>query len=119
MTWQPSKQQLEDAARAAGHASHYWPKQREGSPFFMMVRDGSEQKTWNPHLPTVYGKADLLDLMLALPVGIYWLEDVTMAVVEHRSPNGVVYTKRTNIQKLAQAVIEVAALVGAKMRGEV
>ena len=116
MTWQPSKQQLEDAAIAGDIELSHWTDE---PVMAWNTWDGKTYTPWQPHLPTTQGKADLLDLMLALPVGIYWLEDVTMAVVEHRSPNGVVYTKRTNIQKLAQAVIEVAALVGAKMRGEV
>lgn len=120
MTWQPPKQQLEDAALAAGHASHYWPKQREGSPLFMMVRDGGEQKTWNPHLQTVYGKADLLDLMLDLPLNIEWLgKNVVVYWLVRGIREYVEIVEITNNDKhaaLARAVIEAAARVGDVMR---
>ena len=81
--------------------------------------------TWQPHLPTTQGKADLQDLQLALPMDVGWfyttMGDLRAAYVGHHDGNScfsseIDITNNDKHAALAQAVIEVAAQVGAKMR---
>ena len=102
MNWQPSKQILEDAALAGGRAIYDY---ENGGTL------------WQPHLPTIQGKADLLDLMLATSVS--W-EDGTDYMYADRFGDFPKKVKITNGDKhaaLMEAALEVAAQVGAKMKG--
>lgn len=119
MTWQPSKQILEDAARAGG----YRITGRYENPLTGGIDIYVDDYRWQPHLPTTQGKADSQDLQLALPLNIEWLGKYVVVYWLVRCIREYVeIVEITNNDKhaaLARAVIEVAAQVGAKMRGEV
>ena len=100
MTWQPTKQQLEDAALAGG------------KQLFTQSQFGGDRE-WQPHLPTTQGKADLQNLQLALPLNIEWLGKYVVVYWLVRGIREYVeIVEITNNDKhaaLARAVIEVAA----------
>ena len=124
MTWTPTKQQLEDAARAGGR-KHKVFNGVSRSVLCVQDSDGYNWDTYVPHLPTTQGKADLLDLMLELDVsfsrnGRYIdIEADVFIDTKDIKDASVLITNNDKHAALARAVIEVAAQVGAKMRGEV
>jgi hypothetical protein len=108
-----AKQQLENAARAMGLTPH-WTTQRENSPLFMQARVGGEQQPFNPHLPTTQGKADLLDLMLALKLDVRWSD--SYLVVEVFATNrwcrsAIEISNGNKHAALAEAVVSVASRI--------
>ena len=116
MTWQPTKTQLEDAAIACGLSVTFVNTPNEGWWFSHVDKDGLLQR-WLPHFTTARGKADLLDLMLA--TSISW-EDGTDYMYADRFGDFPKKVKITNGDKhaaLMEAALEVAAQVGAKMKG--
>ena len=119
MTYNPTRETLELAALAGGKevstdkyfgdVLHVWHDAETGMCGMWII--------WQPHLPTTQGKADLLDLMLA--TSISW-EDGTDYMYADRFGDFPKKVKITNGDKhaaLMEAALEVAAQVGAKMKG--
>jgi len=135
MTWQPSKQQLEDAALAGGlklwggyKTDVCYPtyptycKTRDGEMAIAIEKTDDTFTPWQPHLPTTQGKADLLDLMLA--AGLRFEPYLKGVLVQYGDEASMRYFHKSvqadsEHAALARAALEVAAQVGAKMRGEV
>ena len=112
MTWQPSKQQLEDAALAGGLT--VWETAFVG---VWLTNETNAVWSWQPHLPTTQGKADLLDLTIALGMEVTWNFYPTnrVTVVISMTASFSISFDNDKHAALARAVIEVAAQVGAKM----
>ena len=119
MTWQPTEQQIEDAALAGGINGR--TVLHDG---LWAIRCGS--KLWCPVAPTKQGKADLQDLQLAIPLDTLWVFDAqsnyAAVYVSHHDGDTmfgeqITITNNDKHAALAQAALEVAAMVGAKMKG--
>ena len=134
MTWTPTKQQLEDAALAGGKevstdkyfgdVLHAWHHSEAGM--------GGMWKEWQPHLPTVQGRADLLDLMLAAEIEheftgrgcwkpVYITSNLSPICTARAAGGEEAWAPYSGKQEdkhaaLMQAAITVAAQVFAKMR---
>ena len=118
MTLQPTKTQLEDAACAGGVK---YMTGDECAGIWALPRDKKTESGyhWQPHLPTTQGKADLLDLMIAAGIEYVVGYNCLTASSEHQSLKTVQIVDGNKHAALAQAVIEVAAQIGAKMKGGV
>jgi hypothetical protein len=105
----PTRETLELAAIACGKDIEF----RCETP----VIKGTKNRIWQPYYPTPQGKADLLDLMLALDLSMR-VSDNLVAVFkdEYEFFTALVITNGNKHAALAQAVLEVAAQVGAKMK---
>ena len=109
MTWTPTKQKLEDAALPGG----LYAQSRLKSSWLKELHE----PTWQPHLPTVQGKADLLDLIDEIPLSVMWIERESRVLVRFDKDDECVELPYSDKHAaLMQAAITVAAQVGAKMR---
>lgn len=116
LSWQPTKQQLEDAALAGGVAL----SQTSGAPslgvFYKLVQEGEDPIRWQPHMPTTQGKSDLLDLMLSINPTLRISNTHVSIVTWLPEFLEIEITNNDKHAALARAVLEVAAQVGGVMR---
>jgi hypothetical protein len=121
MTTNITKQQLENAARAMGldgEWSDTFTNPPKGEPMFIPF---GGRGMWQPHLPTTQGKADLMDLMLALKIVYIDCGDYMWVVyeveVERREGSGRILECNVQIingdkyATLAEAVVSVASQI--------